>query len=75
MRFDRRDYLGSHYESLSESVRKHIRDTTGVEHAGPICMLANLRYFGFSINPIVCFYCFNEEGLLSYIVNEVTNTP
>ena len=25
-----------------------------------ICLLTNPRFFGFSMNPISCFYCFND---------------
>jgi len=39
-------------------------------------MLTNLRYFGFIINPITCYYCFDETGeKIETIVAEVTNTP
>ena len=38
-------------------------------------MLANLRYFGFNMNPITCYYCFDEDEKLKTIVSEVTNTP
>lgn len=38
-------------------------------------MLANLRYFGFLINPISCYYCYGAAGELRAVVAEVTNTP
>jgi len=39
-------------------------------------MLTNLRYFGYIINPISCYYCFSKapEQLQALLV-EVTNTP
>jgi DUF1365 family protein len=40
-------------------------------------MLANLRYFGYLMNPIACYYCYGDEAgtQLDYLVAEVTNTP
>ena len=38
-------------------------------------MLANLRYFGYLINPITCYYCYDDAGELRYTVLDVTNTP
>ena len=57
-------------------MRRRIREETGAEHTGPIYLLANLRYFGYVMNPIACYYCFNDdETRLEYVVAEVNNTP
>lgn len=74
-RFKRSDFLGDPALPLDDAVRQRIQQDTGEWHEGPIRMLANLRYFGFIINPIVCYYCFDEQQRLRYIVAEVTNTP
>lgn len=74
-RFVRRDFLGDPEQSLADSVRLRIEQETGHRHEGPIRMLGNLRYFGFNINPICCYYCFDEQEKLQTIVAEVTNTP
>jgi len=75
-RFLRSDFLGDPALPLAEEVRRRIREETGAAHSGPIYLLANLRYFGYQINPIACYYCFNEdESRLEYLVAEVTNTP
>ena len=74
-RFVRRDFLGDPQLSLVDSVRARIEQETGRIHRGPIRMLGNLRYFGFNINPICCYYCFDHEEKLQTIVAEVTNTP
>ena len=74
-RFRRSDFLGDPGVSLKQAVRDRIHAETGHWHDGPIRMLANLRYFGFNINPISCYYCFNGREELQYIVVEVTNTP
>jgi DUF1365 family protein len=75
-RFKRSDFLGDPQLSLDEAVRERVREKSGQRPRGPIYMLANLRYFGFIINPICCYYCFAEDGeTLEYLVAEVTNTP
>jgi DUF1365 family protein len=74
--FRRSDYLGDPRQPLDSEVRRRIYQETGASHLGPIFLLANLRYFGFSMNPIACYYCYDEEGAeLQYIVAEVNNTP
>jgi DUF1365 family protein len=74
-RFERSDFLGDPAVPLKRAVQQRIHDETGLWHEGPIRMLANLRYFGFNINPISCYYCFDAQKALQFIVVEVTNTP
>jgi DUF1365 family protein len=74
--FRRSDFLGDPTVPLQDEVRRRIREETGASHTGPIYLLANLRYFGFVMNPIACYYCFNaDETRLEYVVAEVNNTP
>ena len=74
--FRREDFLGDPTKPIYDEVRRRIREETGAEHRGPIYLLANMRYFAVQMNPIVCYYCFNEdETQLEYLVAEVTNTP
>ncbi len=73
--FRRKDFLGDNSESIKNEVKKYIRRDTGNDFNGSVRVLANLRYFGFIMNPIVCYYCFNSENHLEYIIAEVTNTP
>ena len=74
-RFKRKDFLGCSDVPLDQAVREHVQRETGTYPRGAVRMLANLRYFGFIINPICCYYCFDEEGNLQFIVAEVNNTP
>lgn len=75
-RFRREDFLGDPQLSLEEAVRRRVLEVTGKRPTGPVFLLANLRYFGFQINPISCYYCFAEDGeTLEFLVAEVTNTP
>lgn len=74
--FRRSDFLGDPRLPLQQEVRRRILEETGETHRGPIYLLANLRYFGISMNPIACYYCFSEdESRLEYLVAEVNNTP
>lgn len=74
-RFCREDFLGDPAVPLQDEVRRRIREETGQEHSGPIYLLANLRYFGISMNPIACYYCFDHAQRLQFLVAEVNNTP
>jgi len=75
-RFKRSDFLGDPSKPLQEEVRRRISEETGDTHTGPIFLLANWRYFGFQINPIACYFCYDDSGeKLEYLVLEVTNTP
>lgn len=74
-RFRRSDFLGSEEKPLDEAVRDFVMQETGERPQGAIRLLTNLRYFGFLINPISCYYCFDQNGQLRYIVAEVTSTP
>jgi DUF1365 family protein len=74
--FRRSDFLGDPQISLDSAVRARVLEVTGNQPSGPIYLLANLRYFGKSMNPVACYYCYNEdETQLEYLVAEVTNTP
>jgi len=75
-RFRREDFMYSPELPLDTVVRDVVAAEVGERPTGPIRLLANLRYFGFIINPISCYYCFDESGeQLQYLVAEVTNTP
>lgn len=74
-RFRRADFLGDPEVPLKQAVIDRIYAETGERHEGSVRLLANLRYFGFVMNPIACYYCFDEREQLRYLVAEVTNTP
>ncbi len=74
--FRRSDYLGNPAQSLDESVRMRVADAIGRIPEGPIRLLAHLRYFGHSFNPVSFYYCFEADGsTLDVVVAEITNTP
>jgi len=74
-RFRRSDFLGNPEVPLKQAVLDKVELETGVRPQGPVLMLANLRYFGFIINPITCYYCCSADEEVTHVVAEVTNTP
>ena len=74
--FNRADYLGKDDVSLKTAVLDRVEQETGIRPAGPIRMLAHLRYFGFVFNPVTFYYCFDKsDSHVETIVAEITNTP
>ena len=75
--FRRKDFFdGKRHNNLYDAVAHYVEVETGERPSGAIRMLTNLRYFGFIINPITCYYCFDKTGkVLETVVAEVTNTP
>ena len=74
-RFKREDFFGDPSVPLKQAVLDEVQAHCGERPQGPVMMLANLRYFGYLINPISCYYCFTAEGELHSVMAEVTNTP
>jgi len=74
--FRRTDHFGDPQVDLSEAVRGLLREELGRRHTGPICLLTHLRYFGYCMNPVSFYYCWQDgTGQLDAIVAEVHNTP
>ena len=62
--------------SIDESVRNSVESACGNRPEGPIRMLINLRYWGFNMNPLSTYYCFDKAGeKVIAILAEVNNTP
>lgn len=75
-RFRREDHLGDPAQSLDRSVRDFVETRTGWRPAGPIRLLTSFRYFGFLMNPVSFYYCFDVgDRRLEMVVAEVHNTP
>lgn len=76
-RFKRSDFFDKKNDgSLYDALANWLERENGKKPEGPIRMLTNLRYFGFIVNPITCYYCFDKTGtILETVVAEVTNTP
>lgn len=75
-RFARTDYLGDAQRPLADCVRELVEVRQGWRPTGPIRLLTNFRYFGFQMNPVSIYYCFDASGeFVEAVVAEVTNTP
>ena len=74
--FRRKDHIGDPKVPLAEFIRSAVAESTGSRPTGPVCLLTHLRYFGFYMNPISLYYCYDEKGLrVETVVAEVHNTP
>jgi uncharacterized protein len=74
--FRRQDHMAKQDKPLAQCIRELIHKQTGKQHFGPVRLLTHLRYFGYCMNPVSFYYCWDEdEKALDYIVAEVHNTP
>lgn len=74
--FRREDHLGDPQITLDESVRNMIAQSGRSRPEGAIRILTHLRYFGFVMNPVSFYFCFDQQNEnLETIVAEVNNTP
>lgn len=69
------DYLPDFQGSLRDRVDAAVIAAGYEASQGKVFLLSNWRYFGYLINPISCYYCFDSDNQLQYIIAEVTNTP
>lgn len=70
------DYMALRLEStLMERLQGEIKDKMGARWEGEAYLLAQPRHFGFVMNPLSLFYCYDPNGSLRFIVGEITNTP
>lgn len=74
--FRRKDHLGDSSIPLDEAVRQLVAHDVGTRPGGPICILTQLRYYGYCFNPVSFYYCFDPGATrVETIVAEVHNTP
>ena len=74
--FRRADFLGDPATPLANAVRDLVAERLGTRPAGPVRMLAHVRYLGHCFNPVAFYWCFAPDGeRVEAVVAEVTNTP
>ena len=74
--FRRGDHLGDPSQPLAEAVRDLVEKEAGRRPSGAIRLLTHLRYFGYVMNPVSFYYCFDEvDERVEAIVAEIRNTP
>jgi uncharacterized protein len=75
-RFRREDFMGDPARPLDECAREAVEEATGSHPSGPVRLLAGLRYFGHSFNPVSFYYCFDPAGeRVEAVVADVQNIP
>lgn len=78
-RFRRADHLagvGPTDAPLAEVVRDVVAASGAPRPRGPIGLLTHARHFGYAMNPVSFFYCWDESGAeVDAVVAEVSNTP
>ena len=75
-RFRRDDHYRSAAGTLDEDIRQLVHDRVGLFPQGPITLLTHLRYFGFVMNPVSFYYCWDKSvSRIEHIVAEIHNTP
>ncbi len=75
-RFCRADFMGDPARPLAECARDAVEERTGSRPAGPVRLLANLRYLGHVFNPVAFYYCFDAGGgTVEAVVADVNNIP
>ncbi|MDF1743957.1 MAG: DUF1365 domain-containing protein [Gimesia sp.] len=75
-RFCREDHMGDADQSLSDSIRDFVTKSGRPRPDGPIRLLTHLRYFGFIMNPVSFYFCFDKDSqAVQTVVAEVHNTP
>ena len=74
--FRRKDHVGDPQVPLVDTIRGTVEQATGIRPTGPVRVLTHLRYFGFYMNPISLYYCYDNTGShVETVVAEVHNTP
>jgi uncharacterized protein len=75
-RFRRDDFMGDPARPLDECAREAVEEATGARPPGPVRLLAGLRYFGHSFNPVSLYYCFDAAAeRVEAVVADVQNIP
>ncbi|MEQ9410264.1 MAG: DUF1365 domain-containing protein [Fuerstiella sp.] len=74
--FRRADHLGPATQPLDECVRQLVETRAGFRPAGGIRLLTHLRYFGYVMNPVSFYFCYDRsDRVVEAVVAEVNNTP
>lgn len=75
-RFRREDFMGDPARPLDQCAREAVEEAAGSSPSGPVRLLAGLRYFGHSFNPVSFYYCFDSAGeRVDAVVADVQNIP
>lgn len=74
--FRRKDHLQGTNQPLDDTIKILVEDRLGVRPNGPIRLLTHLRYFGYYMNPVCFYYCFDRnDKAVEFVIVEINNTP
>lgn len=74
--FKRADYFGDVNKPLKDEILAKVAQEINKKPAGKVCLLTNMRYFGYCFNPVSFYYCYGADNqTLEAIVTHITNTP
>lgn len=75
--FRLKDYVGGSDScpDLKKYVLGEVKEQLGYAPDGKVLLLTHLRYWGFLMNPLAVFYCYDQNGWLHSVALQVTNTP
>ena len=73
--FRRKDHSGDSTQPLHQSIRALVKRETGEQHDGSCFLLTSPRHFGFAMNPVSFYFCYDRAQQLRTIIGEVNNTP
>lgn len=69
------DYLDPSQPLTRANVWQKVVALGGQHHGGRVCLLGQVRCFGFYFSPVNFFYCYDQNDTLQYMLAEVSNTP
>jgi len=78
VRFRDSDHLKEYADepSLKHRVQRALADLGETRPIGPIRLLTQVRHFGFRMNPVSFYYCFDPtDSHVLAVIAEVNNTP
>lgn len=74
--FKRSDYFGDESKPLKSEILAKVAQEINQRPTGKVCVLTNMRYFGYCFNPVSFYYCYAADNTtLVAIVTHITNTP
>jgi len=75
LRFFAPDYLNHKSTVSKQNVWNKVTELGGQDKQGRVLFIGQMRCFGLYFSPINSYYCYDQQGRLSYLLAEVSNTP
>lgn len=75
LRFFAPDYLQHKSRITKKDVWDQVTELGGQDKHGRVLFVGQMRCFGLYFSPINCYYCYDQQDQLSYLLVEVSNTP